>query len=119
MSYVLVQVFAKVSILLLYHRVFPRPWFKWACRIFMAFLFCHGLAYLLVLIFQCRPISSIWDRNITGACVNVTVVGYSGAIFSIVEDFFILILPISELNTLSFGIRKRVSLMLMFSIGSL
>jgi len=119
MSYVLVQVFAKVSILLLYHRVFPRPWFKIVCKIFMAFLFCHGLAYLLVLIFQCSPISSIWDRNITGTCVNITVVGYSGAIFSIIEDLAILILPISELNTLSFGIRKRVSLMLMFSIGSL
>jgi hypothetical protein len=49
----------------------------------------------------------------------MTVVGYSGAIFSIVEDLLILVLPISELNTLSFGIKKRVSLMLMFSIGSL
>jgi hypothetical protein len=85
----------------------------------MAFIASHGVAFVIVLIFQCQPISSIWDRTITGKCVDLTAVGYSGAVFSIVEDLVILVLPISELNTLSFTMKKRISLMLMFSIGSL
>lgn len=117
--YIMIQVFAKISILLLYLRVFPRPWFKMAVKILIAFMASHGFAFAVVIIFQCVPISSIWDRTIEGRCLDLKAIGYTGAVFSIVEDLLILVLPISELNTLSFGIRKRVSLMLMFSIGSL
>ena len=115
----MVQDLAKISLLLLYFRVFPRPWFKTATQIVIAFMVSHGVAFMIVIIFQCSPISSIWDRAIQGKCVNLTAVGYAGAALSIVEDLVILVLPISELHTLNFGMRKRISLMIMFSVGSL
>jgi ABC-type uncharacterized transport system permease subunit len=119
MMYILVQDFAKISILLLYHRVFPRPWFKLATKIFIGFIASHGTAFLIAIIFQCMPIYSIWDRTITGKCIDLTATGYTGAVFSIVEDLAILFLPISELKDLNLGVKKRVSLILLFSIGSL
>lgn len=117
--YILVQDFAKISILLLYHRVFARPWFKLTTKVFIAFIATHGFVFILVVIFQCIPIYSIWDRTITAKCVNLAAVGYAGAVLSIVEDLAILFLPVSELGTLNLGVRKTVSLMVMFSIGSL
>ena len=110
---------AKASILLLFMRVFTRPRFTLICKIFIGFLFAHGLAFLFAIIFQCSPIQGIWDRTLQSKCVNLNAVGFVGSGFSIVEDFVILILPIPELKTLSFGIKKRISLSFMFGIGSL
>lgn len=85
----------------------------------MAFLLGHGLIYLGLLAFQCIPLSSIWDKNVTGKCLNLKATGYSGAAFSIVEDFAILLMPIPELLKLQLNRRKKIALSFMFSLGSL
>nr|XP_036578530.1 uncharacterized protein CTRU02_11450 [Colletotrichum truncatum]KAF6785825.1 integral membrane protein [Colletotrichum truncatum] len=118
--YILIQVFAKISILLFFSRIFPARWFQLTVRYFIAFLLSHGLIFLLVIIFQCTPISSIWDRsNSNRKCLDVTAIGYAGAVFSIIEDLVILVLPIPELIKLQLNIRKKIALGLMFSLGSL
>lgn len=119
MAYIMVQVFAKTSLLLLYHRIFTAPWFKMACKIGIAFLLTHGVAYIFVIIFQCKPIAFIWNKHLSGKCVNLANVGLSGAIFSIVEDVAILLLPLPECKNLQIGKRKKWALGLMFSVGSL
>ncbi|KAF6833674.1 hypothetical protein CPLU01_05395 [Colletotrichum plurivorum] len=117
--YILVQVFAKVSILLFFSRIFPARWFQLTVRYFIGFLFLHGLIFLLVIIFQCTPISSIWDRSLADRkCLDVTAIGYAGAVTSIIEDLVILVLPIPELVKLQLNIRKKIALGLMFSLGS-
>ncbi|KAF9872490.1 integral membrane protein [Colletotrichum karsti] len=117
--YILIQVFAKISILLFFSRIFPAKWFQLTVRYFIIFLFSHGFIFLLLIIFQCTPISSIWDRsNSVRKCMDVTAIGYAGAVFSIVEDLVILILPIPELYKLQLNIRKKIALGLMFSLGS-
>ncbi|GKT42882.1 satratoxin biosynthesis SC1 cluster protein 4 [Colletotrichum spaethianum] len=120
MLYILIQVFAKISILLFFSRIFPARWFQLTVRYFIVFLLLHGLIFLLVIIFQCTPISSTWDRsNPNRKCLNVTAIGYAGAVFSIIEDLVILVLPIPELVKLQLNIRKKIALGFMFSLGSL
>ncbi|WQF86882.1 Putative extracellular membrane protein, CFEM [Colletotrichum destructivum] len=117
--YILIQVFAKISILLFFSRIFPARWFQLTVRCFIAFLLIHGLVFLLVIVFQCTPISSTWDRsNPDRKCLNVTAIGYAGAVLSIVEDLVILVLPIPELVKLQLNIRKKIALGFMFSLGS-
>ncbi|TDZ33059.1 Satratoxin biosynthesis SC1 cluster protein 4 [Colletotrichum spinosum] len=117
--YILIQVFAKISILLFFSRIFPARWFQLTVRYFSVFLLLHGLIFLLLIILQCMPISSIWDRSIADRkCMNVTAVGYAGAVCSIVEDLVILLLPIAELIKLQLNFRKKMALGLMFSLGS-
>ena len=117
--YVAVQVFAKTSILLLYLRVFTRRWFTIACHLCIVFLALHGIAFILAVSFQCNPVESIWNPQITGKCINLTAIGVVGAIFSIVEDFIILILPIPEILNLQMSKSKKWGLVLLFGIGSL
>jgi hypothetical protein len=117
--YVAIQVFAKTSILLLYLRVFTPRWFKMACYVGIVFLALHGIAYILAVSFQCKPVESIWNPHIAGKCINLTTIGVSGAIFSIVEDVVILILPIPEIIKLQMSTNKKWGLVLLFGIGSL
>ncbi|KAH7407496.1 integral membrane protein [Cadophora sp. MPI-SDFR-AT-0126] len=118
MFYIFVQVTAKMSLLLLYIRVFPRTRTALLSKVGIGFLILHGMVYLFLVIFQCTPIAFIWDRSLTGKCLNLNVIGYSGAAASILEDFFILILPIIEIKALQLGRGKKWNLFLMFSIGS-
>ncbi|KAF6823977.1 integral membrane protein [Colletotrichum plurivorum] len=118
--YILVQVCAKISILLLFSRVFAASkWLQQATKIFIAFLVLHGATFLLIVVFECTPISSTWDlTNPNRKCLDITAIGYSGAGFSIVEDFAILLLPIPELIRLQLTTKRKFGLGFMFSLGS-
>ncbi|KAK1975181.1 integral membrane protein [Colletotrichum cereale] len=119
MLYILIQVFAKISILLFFSRIFPARWFQLTVRYFIVILLLHGLAYVIVTAFQCTPILAIWDRsNPNRTCLNVTAIWYSGATFSLLEEIVILFLPIPELVKLQINIRKKMALSFMFSLGS-
>ncbi|KAH6658539.1 hypothetical protein BKA67DRAFT_216577 [Truncatella angustata] len=116
--YIAIQLLAKVSISLLFIRLFPARWIRLTLQIFIAFMLGHGLIFIMVIAFQCWPVHSIWDKTITGRCVDVTVVGYVGAGLSIGEDLFLMLLPITELRKLQVTQRQRVLLSAMFAIGS-
>ncbi|KAI1842862.1 hypothetical protein JX266_010880 [Neoarthrinium moseri] len=116
--YISIQVSAKVSIACLFMRLFPARWMQLTVKIFMAFMIGHGLIFMAVIIFQCWPIYSIWDKTVTGHCVNVTVVGFVGAVISIVEDIVLILLPIAELRKLQITTRQRMVVFFLFAIAS-
>lgn len=116
--YILIQIALKVSIACLFMRVFPDRRIRLALKIFIGFMVIHGLAFMLVMVFQCWPIYSIWDRTVAGKCVDITAVGLVGAGISIVEDIFLMVLPISELRKLQITLRQRIVLIFLFSIAS-
>ncbi|KAH8654643.1 hypothetical protein BGZ60DRAFT_418938 [Tricladium varicosporioides] len=116
--YATIQVSTKLTILLLYVRIFPMERFQRICKIFIVFLVAGGVAFTLVVLFQCWPVSSLWDRTTPGQCVNITAVGYAGAGISIFEDLVIFALPLPVLNTLTIDRRKKINIMLLFSIAS-
>jgi hypothetical protein len=117
--YIAVQVSAKISILLLYHRLFPDRKFKLQCKLAMAFVAFHGLLFALLVVFQCAPISANWDLNVDKKCLNIGNVSIAGAALSIFEDLALMIMPLRQLNTLQVSLDKRISLMVMVSMGSL
>jgi hypothetical protein len=66
----------KISILLFYLRIFPAKWFRNA--VFVAIGCCAGyaIAFLLVSVFQCRPIDLAWwrwDGEHAGSCNDINV----------------------------------------------
>lgn len=99
--------------------MFTNQKFRLALKILMAFLFIHGFMFLLLMVFQCLPIESIWDRSIQGRCLNVSAISYGGAACSILEDIILIVIPIPELIKLQLGKKKRMALVCMFAIGSL
>ncbi|KAJ5042783.1 uncharacterized protein L3040_004176 [Drepanopeziza brunnea f. sp. 'multigermtubi'] len=118
MLYIIIQVLAKISLLLLYVRLFPRTRTEFMSKLGIAFLLLHGTVYLFLIIFQCWPIHAIWDRSIAGQCLHPKIIGYSGAGASILEDFFILFLPAGEIWNLQLSRGQKLNLFFMFSIGS-
>lgn len=119
MLYILIQVTAKVSIVILFSRIFPARWFQRTVWCFVAFLVIHGLIFLFVIVFQCIPVDGIWDKSLSAKCLDITAVGWAGAIMSIIEDIAILVLPIPELLKLQLSLQKKIAVFIMFSIGSL
>ncbi|CZS98261.1 uncharacterized protein RCO7_08933 [Rhynchosporium graminicola] len=116
--YVILQVLSKVSILLLYVRIFPTQKFRLVLKFAIAFMLVHGAAFFFIVAFQCLPVRSLWDREIPGKCVDLQALIYAGAGLSIFEDFAIMLLPIFELKGLNLSRRKRVALGCMFALGS-
>ncbi|KAH6997440.1 hypothetical protein EDB80DRAFT_585674 [Ilyonectria destructans] len=116
--YICIQVSAKGSLLAFYRRIFPNRRFQITVWAGLVFLLGHCIVFLGLIVFQCRPIDSIWNRNLEGKCLNITAIVNSGAALSIVEDIAFLVMPIPELLKLQLGTRKRAALLLIFSIGS-
>ncbi|KAH8655543.1 hypothetical protein BX600DRAFT_372284, partial [Xylariales sp. PMI_506] len=118
MIYMLLLVTGKISILLVYLRIFPTPHIRYAVYGLSAFLVSHGIVYLLLNALQCLPVASIWDRYIIDRkCIDVNAIVYSSGILSIFEDIAILLLPIRQVWRLNVDRRQRLTLLAIFSIG--
>ncbi|KAF6813865.1 integral membrane protein [Colletotrichum plurivorum] len=118
MFYIFMQVAAKSSICCFYYRVFPVTRFLLAVKGALAFIIVHAVMFLFLVMFQCLPVQSIWDRSIEGKCLNITAIGYGGAAISIFEDIVLFIMPVGELLKLQLGRKKKWALVFMFGLGS-
>ncbi|KAK0119294.1 hypothetical protein ONS95_008141 [Cadophora gregata] len=115
--YIIVQVLLKVSILLFYLRVFPVQWMQVVTWFLIVFTLLHGVGFFFPILFQCKPVAMLWNPLLQGHCINLETIIFPGAIFSIVEDLAILLLPIPCLSKLNVGKGKKISLIFMFSVG--
>lgn len=79
----------------------------------------HGLIFFFLIVFQCIPLAMIWNKSVKGRCLNITAIGYTAAIIGIMEDIVLLIMPIPILLQLQLGLKKKLGLVFMFSLGSL
>lgn len=118
--YVVCLSLTKISILLFYHRIFVKGWFLKCVKITIAFVLLYAISFAIVLLCQCDPISATWDRDIyPRKCLNLHTIVYANASISILQDFLVLILPIPELLSLQVDFRKKVNIVIMFSVGIL
>ena len=117
--YAVVLNLVKISILLLFLRVFTNNRFRLVTKICLLWMVCQTVAFFFAVTFQCMPVSSIWNPTPDRKCINTTAVIYAGAVVSIFEDVFIIILPIRELLALNMSPRQRLGVIFMFAIGSL
>lgn len=112
----------KLSLLFFYLRIFPGTMVRrllWGTVILDV---CFGALFVLIAIFQCRPISyywTSWDGEHQGSCLNINGLGWSNAVISIVLDSWMLALPISQLVSLQLHWKKKVGVALMFVVGTL
>jgi len=118
--YVTLTILVKVSLLVFYLRLFPQRKFRIACWIVLAYILAGSIAWLFTLFFQCLPISANWniyakDPN----CHNVQIIQYLSAAMHISQNLLILLLPLPIVVKLKVDLRKKVSLVAMFSLGAL
>ncbi|PMD12600.1 hypothetical protein NA56DRAFT_652406 [Hyaloscypha hepaticicola] len=107
-----------MALLLFYLRVFPQQKFRLLCYAGLTFVGCSGLAYIIATIFQCSPVPFYWNRTIHGGhCIQSGPFWISYAIINIVTDFYILILPMPVLYSLSLSKKNKYGIMGCFALG--
>lgn len=120
-TYTLVIILTKASILLLYLRVFAPAR---TLRIIIHFnLWANVVFYIIgffVTLLICLPREALWNpyiRNIK--CLNAVAAELASAVFNVVSDFAILILPISMVWKLQMQRKKKLAVSAVFATGVL
>lgn len=111
-----------MSFLCFYLRIFPRRELKLVIYSLLVFSVLYIIAFVFTTLFNCTPVSYIWtswDGEHTGKCINFHIFAWVHAGINIVFDIVVILVPIPELVRLSMSMKKKVYIMMMFSIGAL
>lgn len=113
--------FVKISILLLYLRLFKiNRIFRYLDFALMSLVVGYCVSLALSILFACKPLARTWDSSIRGTCpVDIAKVDYAIGGFNIFTDTAILILPIPIVWTLQISTARLIGLMLVFGTGAL
>ncbi|PGG99924.1 hypothetical protein AJ79_08361 [Helicocarpus griseus UAMH5409] len=112
--------FCKVSILLVYIKVFPVPMVIWVGRGTMAFIAAWALATIIAGCVICRPFAFNWDQTIPGGkCGNQVLSFTVTGVLNLITDVMVLVLPLPHLYKLQMRLYKKLVLIAVFSIGIL
>ena len=107
----------KLSILLLYLRVFgPKRMIYIAIHLL---LWANCLFYTAGLIFQCNPIRKAWRTFLPGTCINQRAAQLASAVFNTFSDFAILILPMRAIWELKLPSGQKMGVLAVLGAGLL
>lgn len=79
-----------------------------------------GVAFFLVTLFQCKPISHYWDKTGDGVCISMDIIialGYLYSAFSVITDFTFAVLPAFLIWGLNMKKRARFVLIFLIAMG--
>lgn len=118
--YNLSLILSKLSVLILYGRVFHSRYFRIANYTLMAFIIVTGLWMVISGFAFCIPIHTFWSGHLLSTeshCLPAGPVWYANAAMQIFTDIAILILPMPLLSNLHLPRRQRAGIMLVFGVG--
>ncbi|KAK4540883.1 hypothetical protein LTR36_008825 [Oleoguttula mirabilis] len=105
----------KISIALLYLRIFPSRRFRNTVCMFIAFVVSYCSAAIFTSIFQ--PIEKAWKKSMEGHCIDIGIVWYVNSAMTLTADAILIILPITNIIRLQLPKAQRVALLFVFSLG--
>ena len=108
---------AKISVLILYRRVFPVRSFLVAIYVVGVLCLLWWSVVILLTVLQCQPISYVWDRSIPGRCIDLQTMYYGFTISNMGLDITICFMPIRLLWKLQLPVRQRVLLIFILLLG--
>ncbi|KAI1127533.1 hypothetical protein F5Y10DRAFT_265958 [Nemania abortiva] len=109
---------SKLSLLFLFYRLFPSKRYKWILIVVGIFVISYSIVALLVNLLHCMPIERNWDPNIDGYCFNLGVEPVLLAVFNVLTDFVIFILPLPYIWRLNTSFRAKLQLSSILALGS-
>ena len=109
----------KISLLLLYKRVFTNRKFHTAVNVVGGFTVIWCLAFFTKSIWNCVPIRGFWDTSVHARCLNFTSSTIAYAVVNIFTDIVVLALPGPVIWRLQLSTPRKVALTLIFMLGSL
>lgn len=118
--YSLNLVWTKLSILLMYHRIFEHVrYFRPTAMVLGGLVIAWGIVSLCLTLFECIPIEANWDEGVGGHCMDIYSVWTANAVNTIATDVAILVLPMPKVWTLHMRAPQRLAILLTFALGFL
>ncbi|KAE8384489.1 hypothetical protein BDV23DRAFT_177019 [Aspergillus alliaceus] len=108
----------KISILLLYVRLFIQRWFRFTCWTWISVILAFTIGTVFSSIFQCSPVQYAFNKSVPGGtCINMTAFWYANAAFNILSDLVIIVLPVPVISNLQLPLKSKVALCGIFAVG--
>jgi hypothetical protein len=109
----------KVSVLLLYMRIFVTRTFRVFCWMALIVVLGWSIGSIFATIFQCVPLKGSWDKTLDARCINSDTFWISYGALNIVTDVMVLALPMPMIWKLQMKLRDRIMLIGVFLLGGL
>jgi hypothetical protein len=117
--YKIVVCLNKISLILLYMRVFIAKKFRLLCYIALAIVVSSGIATTFATVLQCVPLERSWNKAVDGTCIDSSMFWLANAILNISTDVIVLALPIHEVSKLQLRLQEKILLHGVFLLGGL
>lgn len=120
MTYSLTIMCTKLTILLLYRRVFlPQRWsaFDVVVRLLMLIIGLFYVSNTAAKIWECTPRPRIWDKSIQGTCIDISRLLNASGLFNSITDILILLVPVKSVWKLKMDTSRKVGCVLLFTVG--
>ncbi|KAF2455726.1 hypothetical protein BDY21DRAFT_350155 [Lineolata rhizophorae] len=109
----------KLSLLHLFITIFPSQRFRWVCYGVMVLVAAYLIPVLVATFVLCTPVQYNWNRTIEGGkCANQILMFTIAAVFNLVTDLIIVIMPIPMLWGLRVPLAKKLGIIAIFSLGA-
>ncbi|RYP89230.1 hypothetical protein DL769_000154 [Monosporascus sp. CRB-8-3] len=110
-------VWTKLSILMMYYRIFRFSYFKQAAYAIGAFIISWVICITFLFIFICVPVQKVWAPDMPGRCINQVGTWIANAASTILSDLAILILPMPAIWKLQLRQADKIALSVAFGLG--
>ncbi|KAM3432877.1 hypothetical protein NHJ13734_006690 [Beauveria thailandica] len=107
----------KLSLLMMYYRIFRLPGFKKQVIAVGTFVVCWAISSSFLFTFICKPVEKLWIPELPGTCINEVGVWLANASSTIFSDIVILILPIPQIWRLHLKRSEKTGLTMVFGLG--
>lgn len=109
----------KMSIVLLFRRIFVTPIFKHVTTALLVILTMWWIAVLFTQIFSCTPVEAAWIPEKAETCVNNLMFYNAVTISNVIFDFTLLLLPMPHVWKLHIDLKKKIQVCGVFLVGTL
>ncbi len=109
----------KISIVLMYRRIFVGVGMRRATLIALLVLIAWGIALIVSLAMICLPIEALWDPTVQGHCMPFVPAFFAPAVINMVTDFSIFLLPLPAIKQLQLPLKQKIILSFILCLGLL
>ncbi|KAH8898353.1 hypothetical protein GQ53DRAFT_837275 [Thozetella sp. PMI_491] len=118
MTYKMGLQLTKISLVLLYMRIFGTvTWFRRVCQFMITLLTLYALASCLTGLVQCNPIPKAWNSGLSGSCINLMQFFIFNGAMALATDAIILLLPLPMIVNLQVPLLQKLALIPVFGLG--
>jgi hypothetical protein len=108
-----------MAFVIFYLEIFPEKPYRLTNFFLAALLMTDLLGECMVICLQCKPFRKAWTAGLPGNCLPLLTYFYVSFGVRLATDLVLFCLPIPVLQTLTLNRRKKLGVMLMFSMGLL